>query len=288
MDRATWGFRSRPCLLCSRPKHGSWLNWHMGGVGRGRPLDDVRKSQICEHIRNRRFLRTAADTSTSRAVSSRAQRAKASESQPAQRSEQDRLARRRAKRAARVPRAKRVGQWKSQPAQRSEQDRLPVPPSRAVGGFPFTNPQFLSRITIRVGPSDRHRRETARVRPRGVVCWGNSTGNVGFPITNYSTPTQLGPVDVASRRVQPMAWPVCHKRGSSHELALPRAREVASVGGWSHDRPQAQGIPRLSVVWRTSSGCPAVTQVVSAAAIELFADLYVEGPKTGLASVRRV
>jgi glutamate dehydrogenase (NAD(P)+) len=65
-----------------------------------------------------------ADTSTSRAV-------------------------RRAKRAARVTRAERAGLRKSQPAQgrRPEQDRLPAPSSRALGGFPFVNPQFLSRIT---------------------------------------------------------------------------------------------------------------------------------------------
>ena len=72
---------------------------------------------------------------------------------------------------------------------------------------------------------------------------------LGFPINNYSTPAQLGPVNVASRRARPMARPVCHKRGSPYGLALPRAhrpdvertnrdrprggREVASVGGWS-------------------------------------------------------
>jgi len=56
---------------------------------RPRSLDDGRKSEICEHIRNLRFLRTAADASTERAVSSRAERARASESQPAQRSEQE-------------------------------------------------------------------------------------------------------------------------------------------------------------------------------------------------------
>ena len=46
---------------------------------------------------------------------------------------------------------------------------------------------------------------------------------MGFPVTNYSTPPRLGPADVASRQVRPMARPVCHKRGSSHELASPRA-----------------------------------------------------------------
>ena len=46
------------------------------------------------------------------------------------------------------PASEASGTTEVQPAQRSEQDRLRVPPSRAVGGFPFTNPQFLSRITM--------------------------------------------------------------------------------------------------------------------------------------------
>ena len=46
---------------------------------------------------------------------------------------------------------------------------------------------------------------------------------MGFPVTNYSTPAQLGPADVASRQVRPMARPVCHKRGSPNGLASPRA-----------------------------------------------------------------
>ena len=85
---------------------------------------------------------TAADASTERAVSSRAERAKASESQPAQRSEQDCLARRRAKRAARYPRAKRADGSEASGA------NLARPPSRAGGGFPHVRVlQFLPRCT---------------------------------------------------------------------------------------------------------------------------------------------
>ena len=125
LDRATCPVQSRPNRLFSpstialMADLATWAGLEGAGCHRLRRrrllgklrfpvLDDGRKSEICEHIRNLRFLRTAADASTERAVSSRAQRAKASESQPAQRSEQDCLARRRAKRAARVTRAKRA------------------------------------------------------------------------------------------------------------------------------------------------------------------------------------
>jgi len=42
---------------------------------------------------------------------------------------------------------------------------------------------------------------------------GKRGAGSGFPVINYSTPAQLGPVGVASRRVRPMARPVRHKRG---------------------------------------------------------------------------
>ena len=102
---------------------------------------------------------------------------------------------------------------------------------------------------------------------------GKRGAGLGFPINNYSTPARLGPVAVASRRVRPMARPVCHKRGDC-SLRSGRRCHASLAPTWSartetdhaavgklppsevgcSDRPRARGIPRLSVVWRTSTG----------------------------------
>ena len=77
---------------------------------------------------------------------------------------------------------------------------------------------------------------------------------MGFPVTNYSTPAQLGPADMASRQVRPMARLVCHKRGSPNGLALPRAHRPDV----EHTNPQvtAGGKTDRPDVVRETAGLP--------------------------------